>query len=47
MKTQDRINEKFLRDNLIDTIAKYQLYYQIALGTYIKETTSKTSKSTT
>jgi len=43
MKTQNRIKEKFLRDNLIKIISEYQLYYQIALATYIKETTKSES----
>jgi len=38
MNIQDRINENFTRENLIDTIAKYQLYYQLALGVFAKET---------
>lgn len=43
MKTENRINKKFSRDNLIDTISKYQLYYQISLATYIKETSTDSS----
>lgn len=38
MNIQDRINQNFTRENLVDTIAKYQLYYQLALGVYVKET---------
>lgn len=38
MNIQDRINQNFTRDNLVGTIATYQLYYQLTLGVYIKET---------
>jgi hypothetical protein len=32
MKLEQAINKYFSRDNLIDSICKYQLYYQIGLG---------------
>ena len=40
MNIQDRINQNFTRENLVETIAKYQLYYQLALGAYVKETST-------
>ncbi|MEA3498406.1 MAG: hypothetical protein U9R16_05020 [Campylobacterota bacterium] len=33
MKLQEAINKYFSRDNIIDNICKYQLYYQIGLAT--------------
>lgn len=38
MEKIDLINKKFLRKDLILTIAKYQIYYQMALGVFVKET---------
>lgn len=38
MEKIDLINKKFLRKDLILTIAKYQIYYQMALGVLVKET---------
>lgn len=38
MKITDRINQNFTQEKLIDTIAKYQLYYQLSLGVFVKET---------
>ncbi len=38
MKITDRINQNFTQAKLIDTIAKYQLYYQLSLGVFVKET---------
>ena len=32
MELQEAINKYFSRDNIIDSICKYQLYYQIGLG---------------
>ncbi|WP_294966066.1 hypothetical protein [Sulfurimonas sp.] len=37
MKKHDLISKYFKRENLVDTMATYQLYYQISLGTYITE----------
>ena len=38
MNIQDRINENFTRENIVNTVASYQLYYQLAVGVYVKET---------
>lgn len=37
MKIEDRIKENFSKKNLVGTIARYELYYQIALGVFIRE----------
>ncbi len=37
MRKQDIIANKFKRENLINIMAKYQLYYQIALGEIIEK----------
>ena len=44
MKKHDLITKYFKRENLVDTMAAYQLYYQIALGAYIKESSFDESK---
>lgn len=38
MKIEDRIKEIFSKDSLVSTVARYQLYYQIALGVFLKDT---------
>lgn len=38
MEKIELINKKFLKKDLILTIAKYQIYYQMALGVLVKET---------
>ncbi|AXH10070.1 hypothetical protein CP960_08375 [Malaciobacter halophilus] len=38
MKKKELINKKFDKQNLILTIAKYQIYYQMALGLLVKQT---------
>lgn len=38
MKIEERINNNFTRKNIVNTISTYQLYYQVALGNLIKET---------
>ncbi len=35
MKLQETINKYFSRDSIIDSISKYQLYYQIGLGSVV------------
>ncbi len=37
MKKQDLVAKYFKQENLIETVASYQLYYHISLGTYINE----------
>ncbi len=44
MKKHDLITKLFKRENLIDCVASYQLYYQIALGVYIKESSFDENK---
>jgi hypothetical protein len=37
MRKHDLVTKYFKRENLVDAMAAYQLYYQISLGSYIKE----------
>jgi len=37
MKKHDLVTKYFKRENLVDAMAAYQLYYQISLGSFIKE----------
>jgi len=37
MKLQEAINKYFSKDSLVDSISKYQLYYQIGLGKVVYE----------
>ena len=39
MNLQDTIKHYFTRDNLIEMLTKYELYYQISLGHYVYKTT--------
>lgn len=38
MEKEQLIKEKFQKEGLVDSISKYQIYYQMALGTLVKET---------
>lgn len=44
MKKHDLITKLFKLENLIKYVASYQLYYQISLGIYIKESSFDESK---
>jgi hypothetical protein len=44
MKKHDLITKLFKVDNLINSVASYQLHYQISLGVYIKESSFDESK---
>lgn len=44
MKKHDLITKYFKRENLVDVVSSYQLYYQISLGVYVKETSFDESK---
>jgi hypothetical protein len=44
MKKQNLIAKYFKRDNLVDAVASYQLYYHISLGAYVKETSFDENK---
>ncbi|MFY9075550.1 hypothetical protein OZZ08_11355 [Malaciobacter mytili] len=37
MKKNELIKQKFKKTNLVESIAKYQIYYQIALGILVKD----------
>ncbi|RXJ86367.1 hypothetical protein [Arcobacter sp. CECT 8985] len=38
MEKEQLIRQKFQKDGLVDAISKYQIYYQMALGTLVRET---------
>jgi len=38
MKLNDTIQDYFTRDSIIDMLTRYELYYQISLGSYVLET---------
>ena len=44
MKKHDLVTKYFKRENLVNTVAAYQLYYQISLGAYIKESSFDENK---
>ncbi len=44
MRKYDIITSKFKRENLIDTIASYQLYYQQSIGKLVNETSFDENK---
>jgi len=44
MKKHDLVTKYFKRENLVDAVASYELYYHISLGAYIKESSFDENK---